>query len=202
MALKSLTLIPIRSFSSTANSSKSSWSMAMEVCKGCFRVSSSHQSCGFYRAFSKRTSIGHYLLCVACKGHTAVFGTNFKLLRASSEIFGKCPQHVRSDVPSVLGRIAVEQCLHYFNGLISELVSLDDTLQRKPFSGSCQKREVGALTMAAYHFDDKAAFCLVNLVLNEDFASFHGRIGIALVLEATPKHGKKRLADRRVSFGP
>ena len=39
MALKSLTVIPMRSFSSTMNSSKSNVSMAMEVRKGCLRMS-------------------------------------------------------------------------------------------------------------------------------------------------------------------
>ena len=39
MALKSLTLMPMCNFSSTAKSSKSKVSMATEVCNGCFNVS-------------------------------------------------------------------------------------------------------------------------------------------------------------------
>lgn len=39
MALKSLTLMPMWSLSSTENSSKSRVSMAIDVCRGCFRIS-------------------------------------------------------------------------------------------------------------------------------------------------------------------
>lgn len=70
IALKSLTLMPIRSFSSTLNSSKSNVSMAMEVCKGCLRISVDHKY-DLYLSIEFQTFVRRNFLRVASESYTS-----------------------------------------------------------------------------------------------------------------------------------
>lgn len=146
--------------------------------------------------------IRHHFLCIACKGYAAVLRRNFKLLSTHSEIFAEGPQHVGAYFPSVLGGIFIEQRLHDFYGLVSELVRFDDSLQKNNLAANARRQIQALFTVAAYHLDNEATFGLVSLVLDEDLTSFHGRVRISSVLKATSKYRKERLTHRSVSSGP
>ena len=67
--------------------------MAMEVCKGCLRISV-HYEYDRYLSIEFHTFVRCNFLRVASESYTSFLGVNVKLFRTSAEILDEGPQHV------------------------------------------------------------------------------------------------------------
>lgn len=102
--------------------------MAMEVCKGCFRISRDYKY-GLYVSIEVQTFVRCNFLRVASESYTSFLRVYVELFCTSTKILNEGPQDIRSDSPSIPRGFLIKQSMHDLDRLVRKLVSLDHTFR-------------------------------------------------------------------------
>lgn len=112
-----------------------------------------------------------YFLCEACEDSFAFRGQYIQLLSLWAEELDILSKHSSRDSPALRSCSLVEQCMHYFNGLVGQFVRLGHACLRQYELHDITRYLI--VTVLAQHPDDEPTFCLIWLILEADFTTLN-----------------------------